>query len=254
MQGLGLEKLSSCSSMSCPRAGAGGGAGASWKGSCCAGESEERTHFSEIRRRGRVGWTCMEILKAIEIYSRANYGGAMEIICSYIGCERPMSNKKTGLCSAHYQQHWRGVALKDLPPPKREYARCPVPGCWKKTESGVMCSTHSSVCWRMSLTRDQYLRLMEENWCYACGSRATSERRVAIDHDHECCSGNWSCGKCIRGTLCSRHNLLLARFEGYQSVSDTSTIITYLNGAPHFEVDDWIPTFAKDSHPTRVSN
>jgi hypothetical protein len=25
---------------------------------------------------------------------------------------------------------------------------------------------------------------------------------LEIDHDHECCSGAWSCGGCIRGLLC----------------------------------------------------
>ena len=34
-----------------------------------------------------------------------------------------------------------------------------------------------------------------------------------IDHDHTCCPGRRSCGKCVRGILCARHNLLIGQFE-----------------------------------------
>lgn len=36
---------------------------------------------------------------------------------------------------------------------------------------------------------------------------------LAIDHDHGCCPGVSSCGKCVRGVLCFRHNSLLGQLE-----------------------------------------
>jgi hypothetical protein len=34
-----------------------------------------------------------------------------------------------------------------------------------------------------------------------------------VDHDHSCCQGRRSCGKCVRGALCNRHNLYLGFIE-----------------------------------------
>jgi hypothetical protein len=49
------------------------------------------------------------------------------------------------------------------------------------------------------------------NGCYApgCGDTET----LVVDHDHKCCSGRRSCGKCVRGALCNRHNLYLGFIE-----------------------------------------
>ena len=38
--------------------------------------------------------------------------------------------------------------------------------------------------------------------CAVCGSMNDLE----IDHDHNCCPGVKSCGKCVRDALCGRHN------------------------------------------------
>lgn len=74
---------------------------------------------------------------------------------------------------------------------------------------------------KMGLTLEEYWALNDAQGgkCKLCQqpetTRATSgePRNLAIDHDHNCCPGNYSCGKCIRGLLCYACNLLLGKIE-----------------------------------------
>jgi hypothetical protein len=45
-----------------------------------------------------------------------------------------------------------------------------------------------------------------------CGVLSTDENPLHVDHDHTCCLGRKSCGECIRGLLCNRHNLGIGYF------------------------------------------
>ena len=64
------------------------------------------------------------------------------------------------------------------------------------------------------LTLEQYDAMLEAQGggCAICG-REPGEERVNVlapDHDHKCCPGTRSCGKCIRGLLCLRCNTGIA--------------------------------------------
>jgi hypothetical protein len=59
--------------------------------------------------------------------------------------------------------------------------------------------------------------LVEQGRCCAiCGvdrARPNTEAEWAIDHDHACCPGDGSCGRCVRGLLCFRCNVKLGILE-----------------------------------------
>lgn len=58
-----------------------------------------------------------------------------------------------------------------------------------------------------SLTPEQYNALLafQGGKCYICGRRP-GRKRLAVDHDHACCPGPISCGRCVRGLVDSHCN------------------------------------------------
>ncbi len=70
---------------------------------------------------------------------------------------------------------------------------------------------------RYNMTPEQFDLLLEEQGggCAICGTDITAipTSRLSVDHDHSCCSGKGSCGKCIRGILCTNCNSGLGHFR-----------------------------------------
>lgn len=80
------------------------------------------------------------------------------------------------------------------------------------------------------LTRDDYVNMekSQNGVCKICGEPEKYKKRLSVDHDHACCSGSKSCGKCIRGLLCSNCNRVLGQVN--DNVEILQTMIEYLNG------------------------
>lgn len=46
----------------------------------------------------------------------------------------------------------------------------------------------------------------QDGRCAICKRMFHADETPCVDHDHRCCSGRRSCGKCVRGLLCSNCN------------------------------------------------
>ena len=57
------------------------------------------------------------------------------------------------------------------------------------------------------------LRAQQNDRCAMCNNVFIDRRSIRVDHDHQCCQGRKSCGKCIRGLLCHTCNIQIAIFD-----------------------------------------
>ena len=83
---------------------------------------------------------------------------------------------------------------------------------------------------RYGLTHEDYSIMLGEQGgvCRICLKKETlGHGTLSVDHDHSCCAGIESCGKCIRGLLCSRCNKVLGAVE--DQVTLLQSMVDYLN-------------------------
>jgi hypothetical protein len=79
---------------------------------------------------------------------------------------------------------------------------------------------------KYGLSNDSFQAMIEKqgNCCAICKQVFT--RTPHIDHDHSCCPGAKTCGKCIRGLLCHKCNTGLGNLR--DSVDVLKSAIEYL--------------------------
>ena len=79
-----------------------------------------------------------------------------------------------------------------------------------KTRSGYhsWCKT-CQVMYKYNITKVEYDSMFssQDGLCAICQNPPTEDgKALDVDHDHNCCPSNTSCGSCIRGLLCDNCN------------------------------------------------
>ncbi|MQB02007.1 MAG: hypothetical protein GEU78_17385 [Actinobacteria bacterium] len=96
---------------------------------------------------------------------------------------------------------------------------------------------HQSKSHGLELCQLRALIADQAGCCALCGGRLVS-RKYHIDHDHNCCPAMFSCGRCVRGLLCSRCNTGIGLLnENPDLLSDK--VVTYLRP---LHIGEWFST------------
>ncbi len=104
-------------------------------------------------------------------------------------------------------------------------------GKYKRAECKV-CTCFIQAAGRFGLTVAELKQMYEDHnyACAICKQPCDQYPSLSIDHDHSCCptKGRSSCGKCVRGLLCSKCNHGLGMFR--ENPEFLQSAIEYLRG------------------------
>lgn len=134
-------------------------------------------------------------------------------VCRVDGCGRPIGRGARQLCIGHLiRERVHGDVQADVPLKQPSDGACSVEGCGRPHQALTWCDLHYGRYRRYKLTPDGYAALLAEQGggCAICGVRPDDADSLHVDHDHACCAARKrSCGKCVRGLLCSPCNVML---------------------------------------------
>lgn len=88
------------------------------------------------------------------------------------------------------------------------------------------------------LTPELYWKIYELQGgsCYICRrARGTGRKKLSVDHDHACCDGPTSCGKCVRGLLCTTDNRWLGHIR--DELAAAERVVEYLKNPPGLQLN-----------------
>jgi hypothetical protein len=168
------------------------------QGQVCYSESCQRSYHTEASMQSRIRARANRPLRE----------------CAECGDEFRATTHNKAYCSpaCAREAHLRGRNAREYRPEPINCAEC---GQQIPYKSGKrrFCSEecHKAFVardarWKVKgLTADHGLPLE----CGLCGAT----KRLDLDHDHACCPGQRSCGKCVRGFLCRPHNVGLGMFN-----------------------------------------
>lgn len=173
----------------------------------CVSEKRPLPAFIDFTGRQFNEWTVIE-----RAPNRRRAGGATRV---YWFCR----------CSCGREMEVAALNLKN-----GKSARCRACGFKKQA---ISVRKHASarfglIHWKYNLDASQFADLLrrQNGKCAIC--KVSVDEHSHIDHDHSCCAGVQSCGKCVRGVLCGLCNKGIGMFR--ESLANVEMAAKYLKG------------------------
>ena len=120
----------------------------------------------------------------------------------------------------------------------------PGPRCashWRQVKKSRRANSHGKyIEATYNITAEQYeaIYIAQGSRCAICQRATGATRKLAVDHDHSCCAGPTSCGKCVRSLLCKPCNRMLGHMRDDPAMAERAA--EYLRNPPGRKVlDEW---------------
>ena len=90
---------------------------------------------------------------------------------------------------------------------------------WRKLrgQEGKKKDNLKGYAWRYGISKDAYTEIISRGCAAVAFGASGCSGPIGLDHDHQCCKGPRSCGKCIRGALCFTHNVAEGHYDRAKS-------------------------------------
>lgn len=125
-------------------------------------------------------------------------------MCKDCGADLGPGDGRRKRCNECQDKYWKPVKkCRDCDEPRSN-----------GNELCAVCQTWGTQAKRYGLTARNLKAMYEQqgNKCLIC-DRKQDKRKLSVDHDHSCCSGETSCGKCVRGLICNPCNVALGMMK-----------------------------------------
>jgi hypothetical protein len=162
-------------------------------------------------------------------------------LCAWQNCGQPFAISKRGSASIYCSEH-RKEAKRIQRLQNTLDAPCSHPLC-NRQQHGVghgWCAGHEGNWLRYKLTGEAWLFLLDgqNSMCPICNLGLLDGAKIHIDHDHACCPGTQSCGKCTRGLLHELCNMnAVGQIETALFNGTFYSVLSYLFGVPAARIE-----------------
>jgi hypothetical protein len=99
------------------------------------------------------------------------------------------------------------------------------------------------MAWRFSINPSELITLLDKDECDNPACHRSDD--YAVDHDHRCCPGNYSCGNCIRGVLCRGCNTALGGIN--DQIDKLAGLTHYVSKNEFLEFEKYEPAYKEST-------